>query len=93
MSTFEREMKSPSFKKKFEKEYKEFVLSEFICALMEKDEMSVRKLAKAANISPSIIQKIRSGEQADLKMKNFLNIVQEFGYKVILEKGDSRISL
>ncbi len=93
MSTYEREMQNPEFRKKYQKAYNEFVLSELILALMEEDETSVRKLAKAVNISPSVIQKIRSGEQTDLKMTNFLNIAKEFGYKVVLEKGDSRIAL
>lgn len=93
MSTYEREMKSPAFKKQFQKEYEAFVLSEIICAMMEEDETSVRKLAKAVNISPSVIQKICSGEQTDLRMTNFLNIAKEFGYTVVLEKGDSRIAL
>lgn len=42
MSTYEREMKSPAFKKKFEKEYEAFVLSELLCTLMEEDKTSVR---------------------------------------------------
>ena len=52
MSTYEREMKDPSFKEQFEKEYKEFALSELLLAMMEEDDMSVRGLAKAVGISP-----------------------------------------
>lgn len=52
MSTYEREMQDPSFKEQFEKEYKEFALSELILAMMEEDDMSVRGLAKAVGISP-----------------------------------------
>lgn len=93
MSTFDRKMQDPAFKEKFDKEYKEFLLSELLLALMEEDDISVRKLAKAVNLSPTVIQKLRSGEQKDLKVSNFMNIAKEFGYTVILEKGENRISL
>lgn len=93
MSTYEREMKNPKFKKQFQREYKEFILSELLCAMMKEDDMSVRKLAKAVNLSPSIIQKLRSGEQKDMKVTNFVNIAKEFGYTLVLEKGENRIRL
>ena len=93
MSTFEREMKNASFRKKFETEYKEFLLSEIISALMENDSKSVRKLAKEVKLSPTVIQKIRSGKQDDIKLKNFINISHACGYQLILEKNDDRIAL
>jgi DNA-binding Xre family transcriptional regulator len=86
-------MQDPAFKEQFEKEYKEFALSELLLAMMEEDDMSVRKLAKAVGISPSVIQKLRSGEQQDLKLTNFVNIAKEFGYTLVLEKGENRIRL
>lgn len=46
LSTFEREMKNPRFKKAFDKRYQEFLLSELLSAFMEKGEKSVRELAK-----------------------------------------------
>ena len=93
MSTFELEMKNSSFRKKFETEYKEFLLSEIISALMENDSKSVRKLAKEVKLSPTVIQKIRSGKQDDIKLKNFINISHACGYQLILEKNDDRIAL
>lgn len=92
-STFEREMKKPRFKREFEKSYKEFILSELLIAFMENDEISVRNLAKEIGLSPTIIQNIRSGKQADLKVSNFVSIAQFCGYKVILEKDDERIEV
>ena len=92
-STFEREMQNADFRKNFDREYNEFVLSELLCAIMEDDKISVRKLAEAVNISPSVIQKIRSGQQKDVKVGNFISIMQECGYNLILEKGDQRIHL
>ncbi len=91
MSTFEREMKNSRFKKAFDKSYKEFLLSELLVAIMDEDELTVRGLAKEIGLSPTIIQKIRSGKQEDLKMSNFINIVNFCGYKVYLEKDDERI--
>jgi DNA-binding Xre family transcriptional regulator len=91
ISTFEREMKNPAFKKAFNNSYKEFLLSELLIAMMEADDLSVRKLAKEVGLSPTVIQKIRSGEQDDVKVSNFVSIVKACGYSVILEKGDERI--
>ncbi len=91
ISTYEREMKKPAFKKAFGKSYKEFLLSELLIAMMEADDISVRKLAKEIGLSPTVIQKIRSGEQDDVKVSNFVRIVKACGYSVILEKGDERI--
>jgi len=93
LSTFEREMKSTRFKKIFDKSYKNFLLSELLIAAMEEDEISIRDLAKEVGLSPTIIQRIRSGIQDDLKMTNFVNIVSVFGYKVILEKNHERIEI
>ncbi|MBK8502708.1 MAG: helix-turn-helix domain-containing protein [Saprospiraceae bacterium] len=93
LSTFEREMQNPELKEQFENEYREFVLSELLIALMEKDNVSVRKLAQAAGLSPSLIQRMRSGEQKDVKVRNFISIAKELGYQLILEKGKTRIPL
>ena len=91
ISTFEREMKNSKFKKGFDRGYKAFLLSELITAIMERDEKSVRALAKEVGLSATAIQKIRSGQQSDVKISNFVSIVEACGYKVILEKADERI--
>jgi transcriptional regulator with XRE-family HTH domain len=93
ISTFEREMKSAHFKKAFDKSYKEFLLSELLIALMKEDEISVRELAKEAGLSPTVIQKIRSGKQEDLKISNFVSIAHACVYRVILEKNDDRFEI
>jgi transcriptional regulator with XRE-family HTH domain len=62
-STFDRLMKSKSFKDKFNKEYEALTLSETIIGLMESEKLSVRELAKRANVSSTVIQEIRSGKQ------------------------------
>lgn len=86
-------MQDPEFKKEYKKRYKNFVLSELIIALMTSNEQSIRSLAKECGISASIINKIRTGKQSDLKLSNFINLMDVFGYDLVLEKGDERITL
>jgi len=50
------EAKTPAQRKKYEEGYRDFLLSEMILAAMEEDDISVRKLAKLANVSPTIVQ-------------------------------------
>lgn len=50
------ELLSPGELKKFEEGYKAFALSELQLALKEKDEISVRKLAKIVGLSQNIIK-------------------------------------
>jgi len=85
-TTYERLTKDPARKIKIEKEYKELLLSELLIAIMEEDLISVRKLAKAAGLSPSIIQDIRSGKKENLTLKSFSNIAAALGYGITLEK-------
>lgn len=93
LSTFEREMKNPAFRKAFNESYKRLLFSELLIALMEDDEKSVRSLAEEADLSPTIIQGLRSGKQHDIRMSNFLKIAHAFGYKVFIEKGGDKIAL
>lgn len=53
-STFEKFIESLSLeeRKKYNEEYREFILSELILAAMAKDNISVRKLAKMAKTIP-----------------------------------------
>ncbi len=93
LSTYEKAMLNPDFKKEYKKRYKNFILSELIIALMTSNDQSVRSLAKECGISASIINKVRTGKQADLKLSNFLNLMDIFGYDIVLEKGKERIFL
>ncbi|MEE8056803.1 MAG: hypothetical protein V3T17_03050 [Pseudomonadales bacterium] len=93
-NTFDRMMKSPSFKNAFDEEYKELVISELICEMMaEKNSPSVRKLAKEVNLSTTAIQNLRSGIQEDVKLSNFLKIASACGFQVMLEKDSKTIPL
>lgn len=51
----------PEERKKFDEGYRELLISEMIIAAMEKDDVSVRRLAKKAAISPSTVHGLRSG--------------------------------
>src|SRR5271155_4399639 len=93
LSTFERKMKNAKFKKSFEKSYKDLLFSELMIAVMENDEKSIRKLAKEAHLSPSVIQDIRTGKQRDIKVSNFIHIVHALGYEIILKKGSEQFML
>ena len=92
LSTFERKMKNPKFKKAFEEGYKELLFSELMISIMEDDDVSIRKLAKEAEISPSVIQDLRSGKQYDIKVSNLIKIAKAFGYDLILQKGEKRLT-
>ncbi|MCD6055473.1 MAG: uncharacterized protein K0R12_435 [Gammaproteobacteria bacterium] len=92
-STFDREMQNPAFREQFEAAYTELLLSELIEELMQSENKSVRKLAKEVGLSPTVIQNLRSGEQEDVKLSNFINISHACGFHIILEKGKQRIHL
>lgn len=90
-TTFDKWMADPEIKEHFDKDYKNFVLSELILALMENDGKSVRELAKEVGLSPTVIQKIKSGEQEDMKIKNFVNIAHACGYHLFLVNEREKI--
>lgn len=62
LSTYERKMQNHQFKEAYKKEYKELLFSELLISIMESDDKSVRRLAKEADLSPSVIQNIRLEE-------------------------------
>jgi transcriptional regulator with XRE-family HTH domain len=85
ISTFEMHMHNPKRKKQFDQQYREFVLSELLLALMEEDEISVRELAKEAGVSPTIVQQIRSGAKGNLTLSTLISILEALGYTTTLE--------
>jgi DNA-binding Xre family transcriptional regulator len=93
LSTFERKMKNPKFKKAFEEGYKKLLFSELMLSIMKDDDMSIRTLAKEAGLAKSVIQNLRSGQQHDIKVSNLIKIAHAFGYEVILQKGNERLML
>jgi DNA-binding Xre family transcriptional regulator len=80
-------------RKKFEEGYREFLLSELLLALMKEDAVSVRRLAKAAGISPTIIQSVRAGTQQNITINSFLKILKTLGCSLVVEKEGNRFPL
>lgn len=86
-STYERLIhEDPHFEKDLNKQYKEFILSELLLAIMQEDHISIRKLAKEAEVSPSLIQDLRTGKKDNLTFRSFSNIVDALGYDILLKK-------
>ena len=85
-STYEEFISDPKRKEKFDKEYNDFLLSEFILEKMESENLSVRALAKKAGVSPTIIQKIRSKNAERINFRTFTNVLHSLGYKINIER-------
>ena len=92
-STVARWMRKPGFKAEVAREYKELILSELILALMAEDKKSVRQLARELGVSKTVIQNLRSGEQNDMKLSNFVKLTHAYGFELVLEKKGQRIAL
>lgn len=94
-STYEEfvESLSPKEKKEFDEGYKELLISEMILAAMEKDHVSVRRLAKLAGISPTIIQGIRAGTRKNVSVLSFFKILNALGYELVAERDGDRLPL
>jgi hypothetical protein len=75
---------NPKEKNGFDQKLRSFALSELILALMEQDDISVRKLAKLANVSPTVVQAMRSGIEKDFSMQSFFKILKGLGCKKII---------
>ena len=86
-STYERIMKDPKRRDRFEDKYAQFLLSEIVHGLMTQEKISVRMLAKKVGISPAVIQDIRSGKRSNITVKNLIGIVASLGATVRIEKG------
>lgn len=91
MTTFEQFFEeNPEQTPIYEKEYNDFLLSEFMLEKMEEENISVRELAKKANVSPTVIQKLRSKNAEKITLTTFTNVLQCLGYKIKLEKIKGR---
>jgi DNA-binding Xre family transcriptional regulator len=86
-STYEKEMENPKFRKLFEKEYSELVLSELILAMMAEDNVSVRKLAKQIGVAPSVVQSVRSGKHKNMTLKTFIKMIAALGGEIAVKRG------
>src|SRR5690349_7464948 len=82
-STYEEFIHDKEQKHLLEQEYKELLLSELLFAAMEEDNISVRKLATAAGVSPTIIQSLRSGKKSNITLDTLYRILDAIGYQII----------
>lgn len=89
MTTHEKLMKSltKEQKEKYDEEYRDLLLSELLLAIMEDDAISVRALAKAAGLSPAVIQGIRSGEKQNITTQSFFKILHALNCSLIVKKN------
>lgn len=87
-STFDKFItNNPKQKSKFEKEYNDFLLSEFILEKMEEENISVRELAKKADVSPTVIQKMRKSETAEkISYSTLIAVINSLGYKLNIQR-------
>lgn len=90
MTTFEKFFaENPEQKDIYEKEYNDFLLSEFMLEQMEAQHISVRELAKKADVSPTVIQKLRSKDSQKVNLTTFTSVLRSLGYQIKLEKMSS----
>jgi DNA-binding Xre family transcriptional regulator len=68
-------------------------MSELVFAIMAEDTKSVRELAGELGISKMVIQNLRSGRQADMKLSNFAKLSHAYGHHLVLEKEGKRFTL
>jgi DNA-binding Xre family transcriptional regulator len=82
LSTFDKFMQNPKWKKEFEKGYEKFLISEFMIEAMEESHISVRKLAEKAGVSPTIIQNMRSGKSKNISINTLAPILSALNYRI-----------
>ena len=88
-STFDRLMQDPKWKAGFEKGYEKFLVSEFLIEAMEENKISVRKLAKEAGVSPTIIQNMRSGKSSNISINTLAPILSALHYRIAFVKDEA----
>ena len=92
-STFDRIMNDPEQKKKFEKEYVQFLFSELLLEAMDEEHISVRTLSKESGVSTSVIQNMRSMKPANITMKTMVSLLKPLGYQLAAKKGRKTVRL
>ncbi len=88
-TTFEKLMQDPKWKEGFEKGYEKFLISEFLIEAMEEEKISVRKLAKEAGVSPTLIQNMRSGKSSNISLNTLAPILSVLHYRIEFVKDNT----
>ena len=92
-STFDRVMSDSEQKKKFEKEYVQFLFSELLLEAMDEENISVRVLSKESGVSTSVIQNMRSMKPTNITIKTMASLLKPLGYQLIATKGRRVVKL
>jgi len=83
-STYEKFIENKKQKRLLDREYRELLISELLLAAMEEDHLSVRKLAAEAEVSPTIIQSLKSGKKTNITIETLSRILEVVGYQIVL---------
>ena len=92
-STFDKFMENDKQKELFDKEYAQFLFSEFLLEAMEEEHVSVRALAKESGVSTSIIQNLRAMKPGTVTLKTISSLMHSLGYELTAQKGRKKIKL
>ncbi|ETR68435.1 MAG: hypothetical protein OMM_10531 [Candidatus Magnetoglobus multicellularis str. Araruama] len=80
-------------KKKFDKEYMQFLFSELILEAMEEERISVRELSKKSGVSTSIIHHLRAMKPINITIKTLTSLLKPLGYQLVATKGGTTVKL
>lgn len=83
-STYEKFIENKKQKRLLDREYRELLISELLLAAMKEDHLSVRKLATEADVSPTIIQNLKSGKKTNITIETLSRILDVIDYQIIL---------
>ncbi|KPA16261.1 hypothetical protein MHK_003534 [Candidatus Magnetomorum sp. HK-1] len=92
-STFDRFMSDSEERKKFDKEYMQFLFSELILEAMEEERISVRELSKKSGVSTSIIHHLRTMKPINITIKTLTSLLKPLGYQLVATKGGTTVKL
>ncbi len=83
-STYEEFIEDQKQKKLLDREYRDLLISELLLAAMNEDHISVRKLAAASGVSPTIIQGLKSGKKTNVNIDTLSRVLDVIGYQIVL---------
>jgi len=92
-STFDRIMSDSEQRKRFEKEYVQFLFSELLLEAMDEEHISVRALSKKSGVSTSVIQNMRSMKPTNITIKTMASLLKPLGYQLAATKGRRTVIL
>jgi len=86
-------MENPEFRALFEKEAAALEVSEFLAQQMAAQDISVRGLAALADVSPTVVQGIKSGKRKNIEYTTLKALTSALGYRIMFQKaGEVRTS-